>query len=108
MTAENLDAVEAEAVADDGSVTVTLADTAEIRVKPVKEWRASGIRAMREGDFDTWAEKALDADSYEAWTEVDPTMQEVEDFFTAWGELTGQDQGKSRNSGRSSKSTRRK
>lgn len=108
MTAENLEALESEAVADDGSVTVPLAGAAEIRVRPVQDWRASGIRAMREGDFDTWAEKALDEESYAAWTDVDPTMREVEAFFTAWGEATGQDQGKSRNSGRSSKSTRRK
>jgi hypothetical protein len=102
-----LEAIEAEVDAGDQPVEVPLGDTV-VRVKPVGEWRASSIRAMRDGDFDAWAEKALAGDDYEVWADVDPTITECEAFFTAWGEVTGQNQGESRASRRSSKNTARR
>ena len=95
MSVEALEALEADAATDpNGVVTVPLAEVS-VRVKPVKQWRASGIRAMREGDFDTWAEKALADDDYSrVWKVVDPTMNDVEAFFRAWKAATGQDSGK--------------
>jgi hypothetical protein len=108
---ESLDAVEAlegEVLdADDGAVEVPLVDET-VRVKPLNEWRSSASRALREGDFDTWAEKCLAGDGYDTWLDLDPTLAEVEDFFTAWGAATGQDTGKSRASRRSSKRTARR
>jgi hypothetical protein len=102
-----LEAVEAEVDAGDGTVEVPLADTT-VRVRPVGEWRSSSVRAMREGDFDAWAQKALAEDDYQTWLDVDPTITECEKFFTAWGEATGQDSGKSGASRRSSRSTARR
>jgi hypothetical protein len=107
---ESLDALEAlegEVLDPDGSVEVPLGDE-KVRVKPLNEWRSSATRALREGDFDTWAEKCLAGDDYETWSDLDPTLAEVEDFFTAWGKLSGQDSGKSRASRRSSNGTARR
>jgi hypothetical protein len=102
-----LEAVEAEVDAGDGTVEVPLGDTI-VHVRPVGEWRSSAVRAMRNGDFDAWAETALADGDYQTWVDVDPTITECEAFFTAWGEATGQDSGKSGGSRRSSKSTARR
>jgi hypothetical protein len=106
-TESALTALEAEVDAGDGTVEVPLGDTT-VRVRPVGEWRSSAVRAMRNGDFDAWAETTLAGDDYQIWTDVDPTISECEAFFTAWGEATGQDSGKSGASRRSSKSTARR
>jgi hypothetical protein len=101
-----LEAIEGEVLDGDGSVEVKLRNET-VRVLPLFEWRTSATRAMREGDFDSWAEKCLVDGDYEVWTDVDPKIREVEEFFEAWQEATGQDRGKSRASRRSSKSTRK-
>lgn len=95
---EALKALEGEVVDDgdtleDGSVVVTLtteAGQADMHVKAVQKWKASGVRGMRQGDFDTWAEKALSAESYKQWVRLDPDLDEVEVFFESWNEVTGQ------------------
>lgn len=103
-----IEAVEAEVdVENDGSIEVPLCD-ATVRVLPTNEWRSRAIRSMREGDYDTWAELCLAGDDYDIWTDVDPTLADVERFFEAWSEATGQDSGKSRASRRSSRSTARR
>jgi hypothetical protein len=102
-----LEAVEAEVDAGDDSVEVSLGDTT-VRVKPTGEWRSSGVAAMRQGDYSTWAHTCLVDGDAEVWDEIDPTMDECAAFFEAWGEITGQTSGKSRASRRSSKSTARR
>lgn len=101
-----LDHLEAEAEAEDELVTVPIAGT-PVEVLPVKDWRTRAIRAMRDGDFDTWAESSLGDGCYVIWQRVDPTLSEVEAFFEAWGEASGQSVGGSRASRRSVKSTAR-
>ena len=106
-----LEALEGDVVASDGSVLVTLdteAGSADLHVKPVKKWKGSGIRAMREGDFDTWAEKALAPGSYAEWSRLDPDMEEIEVFFTAWNAASGQDPKGSQPSTPSRKTTPRR
>lgn len=61
-----------------------------IHVLPVPKWKASGLRALRENDIDTWAEKCLDSGSYALWSKVDPDLEQCEAFFTKWGEVTGE------------------
>lgn len=61
-----------------------------IYVLPVMDWKASALRALREGDMDSWAEKSLTNGSYKLWRQVDPTLGQCETFFTAWGEVTGE------------------
>jgi hypothetical protein len=99
---EALEALEGEVLDADDSVSVSLGDE-KVRVKPLNDWRSSATRALREGDFDTWAEKCLAGDDYEIWSDVDPTLGEVEEFFTEWQKVTGQDPKASRASRRSSK-----
>lgn len=79
---------DAEITAGDDSIVVPLAGT-DLRVLPLRKWKASAVRAMKDGDFDRWAEKALDGD-YPAWQAIDPDMDQVEVFFTAWALASGQ------------------
>lgn len=105
-----LDALEAEVDAeafDDGSLAVPLVD-AVVHVLPVRKWRSSSVRAMRDGDFDRWAEKCLAEGDYALWQVIDPDMDEIEAFFTEWTRLSGQEPGKSAASSRSSRSTARR
>lgn len=103
----SIPAIQAEVLAGDEPVLVLL-DGTSIYVKPVKQWRTSGLRALREGDFDKWAETCLVEDSVETWTEIDPTIGDVEIFFQHWAEMSGQTVGKSPASPRSSTSTRKR
>jgi hypothetical protein len=94
-------AAEAEARSDPGvSTTLQLAGE-DITIRPVKQWRTSAIGALNVGDFDKWAASALEPDSAALWLEIDPTIEDVETMFKAWGELTGQTVGKSARSARS-------
>ena len=61
-----------------------------IYVLPVMKWKASALRALRESDIDSWAEKCLANDSYKVWQEIDPDLEQCENFFTSWGEATGE------------------
>jgi len=109
--ASALEALEGDVVNSDGSVLVALdteAGSADLQVKPVRKWKGSGIRAMREGDFDTWAEKALTAESYAEWKRLDPDMEEIEVFFTEWNKASGQDPKGSQPSTPSRKTTPRR
>lgn len=77
-----------------------------IYVPPVKQWRSSALHQLREGDFDEWAKATLADDDWEIWEDVDPTMQEIEDFFSSVNTGLGADRGNSRASRRSRKNTR--
>lgn len=89
------DALEAEARTDPAGTSVVPLDGQDVHVLPVKKWKSSAIRALRAQDFDLWAEKALAGDDYaKVWAVVDPDMEQVEEFFTAWKSATGQDPGK--------------
>lgn len=113
MTEPNaLDAAQAEADQDAADfITLPLKDI-EVRVLPVQDWPSSAMRALNGGDFDTWAEKCLvddDAgDDYQKWSDLDPTIGQVEEFFLAWEEQSGQNRGKSPAAARSSRRTRRR
>lgn len=62
----------------------------QMYVLPVMKWKASALRALKESDLDVWAEKCLTNDSYATWAKIDPTLEECEEFFTLWGEATGE------------------
>ena len=79
-----------------------------VYVKPVKQWRASALHALREGDLMGWAEATLSDDDWEIWTEVDPTLEEIETFFASINTGLGTNPGNSRASRRSSTRTRRR
>lgn len=77
-----------------------------IYVPPTKQWRASAMHALRQGDFETWAEITLDDDDWDTWQEIDPTLAQIEDFFEIINPKLSS--GNSRASRRSSRSTRRR
>lgn len=79
-----------------------------VYVKPVKQWRASAISALRDGDFDKWAEATLDDDDIDIWMDTDPTLGEVEDFFESINPGLGTSPGNSRRSRTSSRTTRKR
>jgi hypothetical protein len=87
--ASPLDHLEAEATAADGVTEIDLAGR-KVSVLPVKKWRASGLRALRENDIDLWAEKCLAPGSYDVWRKVDPDLEQCEEFFNEWAEVTGE------------------
>lgn len=99
MTVENIaphsERLAAEAHVDpSNSVDVRLGD-ATVSVLPVRKWRASALKALREGDLETWASKSLDGDGYATWLDVDPTIEDVESMFAEWSAITGQSPGES-------------
>lgn len=79
-----------------------------IYVPPVKKWRASALHHLREGDFENWAKITLADDDWDIWTEVDPTIDEIESFFVSVNSGLGTSPGNSRASRRSSRNTRRR
>lgn len=91
----------------DGSTVVPLGSY-EITVPPVEQWRSSALHALTAGDFETWAQRTLDAEGYAAWQDVDPTVSEIEAFLTAWGEQTGTSVGGSKASPTRSRRTARR
>lgn len=79
-----------------------------VYVRPVKQWRASALHALREGDLMAWAEATLSDDDWDVWIEVDPTVEEIQEFFASINTGLGTDPGNSRRSRRSSTRTRRR
>lgn len=101
---ERTEALRAETAAGDQPVAVPLAGQT-IHVLPVRKWRQSALRALREGDFIEWATKCLSEEDAELWDEIDPTIEDIEAFFVAWSENSGQTAEKSSASRRSSTRT---
>jgi hypothetical protein len=107
----DLEAVRADAQVGREGVLVPLATesgTAELRVPPAGRWKTRATRSLKQGDFDAWAEAVLSPEDYDAWVDADPTNDDVEQFFKAWNEASGEDSGKSAASQRSSRSTARR
>jgi hypothetical protein len=109
--AEALAAVQADAEAPAEGVLVPLVTDAgefEVTVPPVGKWRTAANKALREGDFDTWAQMVLSKDDFKVWLKAESTTDDAAAFFEAWGEVVGEDPKESRPSRRSSRSTARK
>jgi hypothetical protein len=87
-----LDQLAADAANGTGALSVPLAGK-PLRVLPPMEWRSSAMRAVREGNFDVWAEKCLvrdsESDDYAIWQSVDPTMNEITQFLIAYRDAGG-------------------
>lgn len=100
------EAQETEA-AEEGYVTASLAGKT-IRVKTVENWRPSYLRALRLGDYDTWAEGALHPDDVDAFIEADATFAEINEFTAAAMESAGEPVGKPSARSARSRSTRKR
>lgn len=88
-----ISAIEAEAT---GTLGVFELCGNPLHLPPVNKWRSSALKALNTGDFETWAQKTLSPEDYKVWTDLDPTMEEVEAFFKDAQNFLGTDPGKSR------------
>lgn len=107
--ARKIDALQSEILADaaSGPVLVELIPgEVSVRVLPARMWRLSGYSAIKDGDFLTWAAKCLASmDDYEAFIDADPTFEQINAFFTRFGEATSEPSGEEGNEGNSSSSS---
>jgi hypothetical protein len=78
------------------------------RVRPGSKWRPSYIRALRGGDFDTWAEGVLHPDDVDTWTEADYLFEDIGEFANRAMTASGEAPGKSSGPRTSSRNTRKK
>lgn len=105
-----LSRVRAEVAAETEGLVVTLVTDrgeADITVPPLSKWRSTARAALfSRGDDLSWALLTLSRDDAEAWTDLDPTMADVQDFMADWSRAGGEDVGGSRASRRSSARTR--
>lgn len=105
---DDLDAADAqEAEATGRHITVALCGE-PMRVVPAGAWPVSTQRALRQGDFDTYMALVLHEDDYDLYEELDPTLDEINQFIEDAGNLSGESQGKSRGPDTSSRRTRRR
>lgn len=106
-----VEAIKADAASTPHGVLVPfVTDDAQfdVLVPPPGRWKSRATQALRSGDFLAWAQIALGADDSAAIIDADPTNDDFELFFTAWGEASGEALGKSRSSATSSRSTKRR
>ncbi|WP_329168296.1 hypothetical protein OG709_29870 [Streptomyces sp. NBC_01267] len=104
---ENTAAANQEIEAADGYGVAKLAGR-DLRIKAVGQWRPSYLRALRLGDYDTWAEGALHEDDVQIFIDTDATFDEINEFTSAAMEASGEAPGKSGGPSKSSRSTRRR
>lgn len=80
---DRVEALQAEVLADkEGPVLVELVPGTSVRVLPPRMWRISSLTAMRGGDFEGWAKKALASTAdFDTFMDVDPTLEQVEQFM---------------------------
>ncbi|MEI5032376.1 hypothetical protein RB201_04045 [Streptomyces sp. S1A(2023)] len=88
-------------------ITVELCGEA-VRAVPAGAWPVSAQRKLREGDLDGFMASVLHEDDYDLYVELDPTLDEFNQFVEDTQELTGEPQGKSRRPNGSSRRTRRR
>ncbi|WP_031189808.1 MULTISPECIES: hypothetical protein [Streptomyces] len=98
--------------ADDPYVPIPLAGydgvTKEVRALPATKWRASALRALREGELDVFMSRVLHEDDYDTYVELDPDQDGIGHFAQAAAGAAGEDLGKSPGPHRSSKTTRKR
>lgn len=88
-------------------VTCLLCDT-ELDIVPSGAWRQSSMRKLKAGDMDAFMEDVLSPESYEAYLELDPTNEELNEFMEDAGTAGGESLGKSSGPKASRRSTRRR
>jgi hypothetical protein len=108
---DKLAAVQDEAVDDlDGIRVIELVPGTSVRVLPPRMWRVSGLKGMRQADFEMWAKKCLaSSEDYEIFMDVDPTLEQIEAFMKRLNEESGEgNRTTSSTLSRRSKSTRKR
>jgi hypothetical protein len=107
MTVEQTPAEAQETEATEEYVTASLAGKS-LRVKTILSWRPSYLRALREGDYDKWAEGTLHPDDVAAFIDADATFGEINAFTAEAMEQAGETPGKSGRPSARSRSTRKR
>jgi hypothetical protein len=90
-----------------GEIRVPFAG-ATLSIPPQGRWRLSATNALRTGDFTTWAHAVMSADDAATFIGLDPTLDEVNEFFAELGRITGVTLGEARPSRRGSVRTGRR
>lgn len=68
-----------------------------VHILPPDEWPSDANSALHVSDFESWAEGCLALDDYEAvWSDLRPTLGQVNHMFEEWRRISGQAAGKSR------------
>lgn len=103
----------------DGYVRVPLGETETVRTLVPSRWRASHLRCLHQGNLDAMAVGTdddpsgkfrpgiLHEDDVEVWYDVDPTQEEIDNWFRALTDA-GESVKKSSGRGRSTRSTPRR
>ena len=80
----------------------------EVRVIPAAGWRVSWQELLMAGQISAFAGKVLHPDDFDFFVEVDPTVQEFQEFVAEASERAGEPLGKSSARSRSGGGTRRR
>jgi hypothetical protein len=84
-------AAEREVWAADHPVLIPLGpDGVEVELPPMWRWPRTALLALLCDDHETWAALTLDPHEYDRWADVDPTLDDCDDFELAWERATGQ------------------
>lgn len=97
-----------ELEADQGHYVTASLCGKDVRVIPPGAWRMSWQRALKNGDFDVFADKVMHPDDLSLFEELDPTNDEFGEFVADAASKSGEPLGKSSGPSRSSKPTRKK
>lgn len=105
------EAQELEARADE-YVTVPLTgyngEAKDVRARPAGRWRASAMRALNQGDLDTFMELVLHEDDYQLYEDLDPDTEGIGSFASDVATASGEALGKSGGPRPSSRRTRKR
>lgn len=91
-----------------GEFTTAALCGTDLRVKAIDHWRPSYLRALREGDYETWAAGVFHEDDVQTFIDINATFAEINEFTAAAMEATGENPGKSGGRSARSKTTRKR
>lgn len=100
-------AADAQEIEAEGYVTAELCGQ-EVQIIPPAGWRISWQELLMSGQISGFAQKVLHPDDFDFFIEVDPTVQEFQEFVADASERSGESLGKSRGRSRSGGGTRRR
>lgn len=101
-------AAEAQEIEAEGHYVTADLCGEEVRVIPAAAWRVSWQELLMSGQISAFAGKVLHPDDYDFFVEVDPTVQEFQEFVADASERAGEPLGKSSARSRSGGGTRRR
>ncbi|MFE0470467.1 hypothetical protein ACFW2V_02475 [Streptomyces sp. NPDC058947] len=101
-------AAEAQEIEAEGHYVTAELCGEEVRVIPAAGWRVSWQELLMSGQISAFAGKVLHPDDFDFFVEVDPTVQEFQEFVADASERAGEPLGKSSARSRSGGGTRRR